>query len=178
MGGASQHPRPPPDARFQEQVDAPRHGDHLVVAGGGVSELDPGVSCRICGPCCSTQGRMRNVRHAATQMDGCGNVGPVEITERFPPDLGNLVSTREISTFHTADSRFNRKNEANIAGRCGCAPSWGVPEHAGSSATSRNEERRGCWFVSWPAITNHTFLIETLPSVHASSTAIPPGGTT
>ena len=30
---------------------------------------------------------------------GCGNAVPVEITERFPPGLGNLAEEREIPTF-------------------------------------------------------------------------------
>jgi hypothetical protein len=78
--------------------------------------------------------------------------------------------------FHipTADL-ISRENEDNISD--GCAPSRAGPEYVGCSGTSPNEQRRGCRFVSLAAITNHTFLIETLPSVHASSTATRSGGT-
>jgi hypothetical protein len=40
---------------------------------------------------------------------GCGNDAPVEITKRFPQELGNLAEEREIPTFPQADSFFFQK---------------------------------------------------------------------
>ena len=41
--------------------------------------------------------------------DGCGNAVPVEITERFPPGLGNLAEEREIPTFPQPIISFSKR---------------------------------------------------------------------
>jgi hypothetical protein len=85
------------------------------------------------------------------------------------------MKTREISTFHTADSGFKYKNEANIAcAECrlvGCARSRRLQRDISRRTPSRLlAPRRGP-----PSQTAGTFMIETVPSVHVPATTIPVG---
>jgi hypothetical protein len=43
--------------------------------------------------------------------DDCGNVGPVEITERFPPALGNLAQNARFPHFHSRFRLTGRKEQ-------------------------------------------------------------------
>jgi hypothetical protein len=54
----------------------------------------PTASCAV-----EVDGRHRVF--GADVEDGCGNAGPVEITKRFPPDLGNLAQNARFPHFHS-----------------------------------------------------------------------------
>lgn len=73
-------------------------------------------------PCSAMTWRVNDRTH---RNSGCGNDAPVEITERFPQELGNLAGEREIPTFSQAiplsfreeERRMNRPQTGSLSDR-------------------------------------------------------------
>ena len=52
------------------------------------------------GPILAGRARRRSDRDRRRPVPGCGNGGSMEITERFPQDLGNLAQNARFPHFH------------------------------------------------------------------------------
>jgi hypothetical protein len=57
---------------------------------------------------------------------GCGNAGPVEITTRFPQDLGNLAQTARFPHFHSRSVMYFSKSQKTKAAHASRAPTGGA----------------------------------------------------
>ena len=53
----------------------------------------------------------RSMRVGVGAEDGCGNVAPMEITERFPQPLGNLAQNARFPHSHSRVSDFDQNQD-------------------------------------------------------------------
>ena len=114
---------------MRRRADPENHGDH---AGTHTLALDP-----IARPAASSTvevGR-RASDLAAHARRGYGNGGPVEITKRFPPDLGNLAQNARFPHFH---SRLHFEEEKRTqTNEQGDDPVWSIAAGHSSTVTAR-----------------------------------------
>ncbi len=81
------------------------HGDR---GGSQIPDSDPIVRPR---PSCAVEPSRRHHVLGLHAGHGCGNADPVEITKRFPPDLGNLAQNARFPHFHSRFSSFRKENK-------------------------------------------------------------------